>query len=166
MDAGEGLIFNSDKIETLQNDYYASAFSGDLQSDDFVNAFRTWLNEQTGGRLKDMIDGIETDPSTIMLIASTVDFAARWDRGFNTEPGYFKCDGVRRSCTYLSSVDRWNDKVYFGDGYTMYRGCRVLQKAVKLDNQVLIDYITQTLGGVVGEEYAEPYGEGRIVSVH
>ena len=53
-----------------------------------------------------------------------------------------------------------------GDGYTMYKGCKVLQEAVKLDNQVLIDYITQTLGGVVGEEYAEPYGQGRIVSVH
>ena len=34
-----------------------------------------------------------------------------------------------------------------------------------LDNQVLINYITGTLGGVVGEQYANPYGEGRIVAV-
>ena len=53
-----------------------------------------------------------------------------------------------------------------GDGYTMFDGCKVLQESVKLDNQVLIDYITETLGGVVGEEYANPYGQGRIVSVH
>lgn len=53
-----------------------------------------------------------------------------------------------------------------GDGYTMYEGCKVLQDNVKLDNQVLIDYITQTLGGVVGEGYDNPYGQGRIVSVH
>ena len=52
-----------------------------------------------------------------------------------------------------------------GDGYTMFDGCKVLQKSVKLDNQVLIDYITQSLGGVVGEEYANPYGQGRIVTV-
>ena len=52
-----------------------------------------------------------------------------------------------------------------GDGYTMYDGCRVLQEAVKLDNQALIDYITRTLGGVVGEEYGNPYGQGRIVFV-
>ena len=52
-----------------------------------------------------------------------------------------------------------------GDGYTMFDGCKVLQKSVKLDNQVLIDYITQSLGGVVGAEYANPYGQGRIVSV-
>lgn len=52
-----------------------------------------------------------------------------------------------------------------GDGYTMFDGCNVLQDSVKLDNQVLIDYITGTLGGVIGEEYADPYGEGRIVAV-
>ena len=53
-----------------------------------------------------------------------------------------------------------------GDGYTMIKGCKVLQQSVKLDNQVLIDYITGTLGGVVGEGYEEPYGQGRIVSVN
>ena len=52
-----------------------------------------------------------------------------------------------------------------GDGYTMFAGAKVLQESVKLDNQVLIDYITGTLGGVVGEGYDNPYGQGRIVSV-
>ena len=52
-----------------------------------------------------------------------------------------------------------------GDGYTMYDGAKVLQESVKLDNQVLIDYITDTLGGSVGAGYEEPYGQGRIVSV-
>lgn len=52
-----------------------------------------------------------------------------------------------------------------GDGYTMFDGCDVLQESVKLDNQVLLDYITGTLGGVVGEEYAQPYGQGRIIAV-
>ena len=33
---------------------------------------------------------------------------------------------------------------------------------VKIDNQVLIDYIVDTMGGVVSEEYADPYGQGRI----
>ena len=52
-----------------------------------------------------------------------------------------------------------------GDGYTMFKGAKVLQNAVKLDNQVLIDYITDTLGGSVGGGYENPYGQGRIVSV-
>ena len=49
------------------------------------------------------------------------------------------------------------------DGYTMFRDAPILQDKVKLDNQVLIDYIRDTLGGVIGEEYADPYGQGRIV---
>ena len=52
-----------------------------------------------------------------------------------------------------------------GDGYTMFDGARILQNSVKLDNQVLIDYITESLGGVIGPEYEEPTGQGRIVIV-
>ena len=52
-----------------------------------------------------------------------------------------------------------------GDGYTMFEGCRVLQDSVKLDNHVLIDYITDTLNGVVSEGYENPYGQGRMVFV-
>ena len=53
-----------------------------------------------------------------------------------------------------------------GDGYTMFHDATVVRENVKLDNQVLIDFMTGTLGGVVGEEYANPYGQGRIVSVN
>ena len=51
------------------------------------------------------------------------------------------------------------------DGYTMFRDAPVLQNKVKIDNQVLIDYIRDDLGGVIGDEYADPYGQGRIVFV-
>ena len=63
----------------------------------------------------------------------------------------------------LASIDY--QLLSHGDGYTMFDGCKVLQESVKLDNQVLIDYIQGTLGGVVGEGYDNPYGQGRIVSV-
>ena len=52
-----------------------------------------------------------------------------------------------------------------GDGFTMFGGAPLLQDRVKLDNQVLIDYITETLGGVIGEEYVDLTGQGRIVIV-
>ena len=52
-----------------------------------------------------------------------------------------------------------------GDGFNMFMNCKLLQDEVMIDNQVLINYITGTLGGVVGEAYAEPYGQGRIVAV-
>ena len=49
-----------------------------------------------------------------------------------------------------------------GDGYIMFRDNTLLQDCTMLDNQLLIEYITQSLGGTVGEQYANPYGEGRI----
>ena len=63
----------------------------------------------------------------------------------------------------LAGVDYW--LLENGDGYTMFDGAPLLQDRVKLDNQVLIDYITGTLGGVIGEDYEDPYGQGRIVIV-
>ncbi|MBP5209682.1 MAG: bifunctional metallophosphatase/5'-nucleotidase [Clostridia bacterium] len=52
-----------------------------------------------------------------------------------------------------------------GDGFSMFDGATVLQNRVKLDNQVLIDYMTVDLAGRVGEGYEDPAGLGRIVIV-
>ena len=52
-----------------------------------------------------------------------------------------------------------------GDGQTAFDGAKLVQDRVKLDNQVLIDYITGTLGGEVSDAYADPTGQGRIVIV-
>ena len=49
-----------------------------------------------------------------------------------------------------------------GDGYTMFTDNTLLRDEVMLDNQVLINYIVDVLGGTVGSEYLEPYGQGRI----
>ena len=50
-----------------------------------------------------------------------------------------------------------------GDGYTMFDGVKFTQDCFELDIQGLIDYIKGALGRTVGEEYADPYGQGRIV---
>lgn len=40
----------------------------------------------------------------------------------------------------------------------MFKGSKVLQDEVMVDNQVLINYIQNNLKGVVGSEYAAPQG--------
>ena len=50
-----------------------------------------------------------------------------------------------------------------GDGYSMFMDNVLLQDSIMLDNQVLINYITEYLGGVIGKEYSDPFGQGRIV---
>ena len=51
-----------------------------------------------------------------------------------------------------------------GDGYSMFDGAEVLNRNLKIDLQIIVDYISD-LGGVIGEQYADPYGQGRIVIV-
>jgi 2',3'-cyclic-nucleotide 2'-phosphodiesterase (5'-nucleotidase family) len=52
-----------------------------------------------------------------------------------------------------------------GDGYTMFDGCKVVKKDFMLDNELMSSYLKDNLEGVVPEQYADPYGEGRIVAV-
>lgn len=49
-----------------------------------------------------------------------------------------------------------------GDGFTMFKDNVFLRDEVMLDNQVLINYIVDKLGGTVGADYVDPYGQGRI----
>ena len=53
----------------------------------------------------------------------------------------------------------------FGGGFTMFEGSPIVRDRFKLDNQVLIDYITDSLGGVIGQEYEELTGQDRIVII-
>ena len=53
-----------------------------------------------------------------------------------------------------------------GDGINMFQDNKLLQDEVKIDNQVLIDYIVDSLGGNVGEQYKNLAGEGRITVVN
>lgn len=50
-----------------------------------------------------------------------------------------------------------------GDGYTMFADNVFILDKTMIDNQVLITYIRDALGGVIGEEYAAP--QGRITTI-
>ena len=52
-----------------------------------------------------------------------------------------------------------------GDGYNMFGDAKILQDEFMLDNQALINFIADDLGGTVGDAYEKPYGDGRIVAV-
>lgn len=49
-----------------------------------------------------------------------------------------------------------------GDGITMFKTGKLLQDAVISDVDAIIEYIQNHLDGKVGEDYKNPYGEGRI----
>lgn len=50
-----------------------------------------------------------------------------------------------------------------GDGYTMFMDDKMIRDSVIIDNGALINYITENLNGVIGDEYKNPKGNGRII---
>ncbi len=53
-----------------------------------------------------------------------------------------------------------------GDGFTMFDGCKLIKDSTMIDTQTLSVYLTDVLGGVVGEEYSDPTGQGRITIIN
>lgn len=50
-----------------------------------------------------------------------------------------------------------------GDGYTMFMDDKMIKDSVVIDNGALINYITENLNGIIGDEYKNPKGSGRII---
>ena len=102
-----GMTYSQEVLDTLAADYYASSFSGEMGSEEYNQALRDWLNEQTGGLLKEQSDGLSMDPDTVLALASTVYFKAGWADEFpehltqrdvfHAPTGDMEADFMRRS---------------------------------------------------------------------
>lgn len=110
----EDLSYNQSIMDTLAEHYYTSVYQGALGSSQTNKAIRTWLNNQTGGLLKQEVRnaGIQSDDRTFPVLAlySTVYFQAKWtrsvefSRGSNTE-GIFHAPGGDITCTFMNKKE-------------------------------------------------------------
>lgn len=78
----KSIGFKDETTKGLAEKYYASVFQGDPGSQEMTDALRAWINEQTGGLLKDSVKNLELDSRTVAAICSTVFFRAKWDTVF------------------------------------------------------------------------------------
>lgn len=53
-----------------------------------------------------------------------------------------------------------------GDGYTMFKNAKRINESFILDSEVVVEYVSNGLNGHVGKDYADPYGEGRIIAIN
>ena len=79
------LIIKEAWLQTLKEHYVASAYSGDMGSVEMDEALQTWLNDNTGHLLEDAVENVTLDPSTLLALASTLYFNARWADEFQKE---------------------------------------------------------------------------------
>ncbi len=74
--------YSQTTLDTLAREYYAASFSGRMGTEEYDKAIRAWINEQTGGLLKEQANGIRTDPLTVLVLISTIYYKASWEEPF------------------------------------------------------------------------------------
>ena len=101
----EGLPFRPAAAEALSYHYYADVYQGDLGSSAINNAIGGWLNEKTGGLLKDAAENIQLSQETILALYSTIYFQTKWTDQFhknNNTTDVFHAASGDRNVTYMN----------------------------------------------------------------
>ena len=112
----ERLAYKPDLRQRLADDYYASSYVGDLDSDAGINTFRNWLNHATGDLLKDQAEGITPTPDTVMILASAIYYRGRWMSAFESTTGeVFHAPTGDIMCDMMHSED--TGTVYYGKNW-------------------------------------------------
>lgn len=81
----DGMTYSQEVLDILAKDYYASSFSGKMGTEEYNQALRDWLNEQTHGLLAEQAQGLEMKPETVLALASTIYFKAAWSDEFHKD---------------------------------------------------------------------------------
>lgn len=113
------LNYKQATADILAKDYYASVFHGDLGSDAMNKALQDWLNENTGGLLKEQVAGQTMGPQTLLALASTIYYKVKWNSEFweelNTEDVFHAPSGDK-TVTYMNTCLTYGP-YYYGEDY-------------------------------------------------
>lgn len=116
----EGLVYNEETVRTLSDSFYASVFQGKLGSQEMNTALREWLNTQTGGLLEEQTQNVTMDPQTVMALASTIYYRAKWRSEFleaqNTQSVFHAPEGDR-TVTFMNSLQPYGP-YFWGDDFS------------------------------------------------
>lgn len=115
----EDINFVQSTMDTLADTYYASSYRGQMGTDEFNKALQVWLNEQTGGLLEEQASQIEMDAETLMALATTIYFRAKWSSEFQeerTEEKVFHAADGDITCDFMHQGG--SDRYYWGDQFS------------------------------------------------
>jgi len=115
----EDINFIQPTLDTLADTYYASSYRGQMGSDEFNKALQSWLNEQTGGLLEEQASQIELDAQTLMALATSIYFRAKWSSEFSegmTEEKTFHAPDGDMTCDFMHQGG--SDTYYWGDQFS------------------------------------------------
>ena len=115
-----GLNYQQDTMDNIAYYYYASVYQGDLGSQKINNAIGAWLNNNTGGLLKNASKNINLSPDTILALYSTIYFQAKWQDQFNqannTNDVFHTPDGDKTATFMNKKLAQMH--YYYGDKFS------------------------------------------------
>lgn len=117
----EGSSFRQETVDLLADNYYASVYRGEMGSDGLDQALRDWLDEQTGGLLKNATKSARFSPDTVLALASTVYFQSKWKEEFSkskTQEDIFHGLSGDTSVDFLRSDGA--GQYYWGEDFAAY----------------------------------------------
>ncbi len=116
----ENIQFKQNTLDTLAENYYSSAYRGEMGTEEYDRAMQEWTNAQTGDLLSNYSSDIKTDPETVAALIATLYFRAKWANEFNAEStvketfhslnGDVTCDFMKQTTT--------DSYYYWGEKYT------------------------------------------------
>lgn len=115
----EGVPFVQSTLNTLADTYYASSYQGEMGSAEFNQALQTWLNDQTGGLLEEEAGQVKLGPETVLALATTIYFRAKWVSEFqsaNTTQDTFHAAGGDITCDFMRQSSTGN--YYWGETFS------------------------------------------------
>lgn len=95
-------------LKQIAEVYRASSYQGQMGTAEMNAALQNWLNEQTGGLLKDQASQIELEPEAILALATTLYFQAKWDNRFSekqTKEDTFFAPNGNVTCEFMNDSD-------------------------------------------------------------
>lgn len=111
----DNMTYKPDALKTLAEDYFASVFSGEPGTKEYDDALHGWINEQTGGLLKDSADGLQMDPAMAITLVSSVYFKGRWTETFDAANN-------TNETFHGAKADETCEMMHLTDGMGYYRG--------------------------------------------
>ncbi len=111
------INFKQETMDALAKYYYASSFRGEMGSAAFDRALQDWIDQQTGGLLEEQASGLTMDKETILALATTIYFRAKWAGEFSeerTSPDTFHARSGDVTCDFMhqggTNTYYWSDR--------------------------------------------------------
>lgn len=117
----DAIAYKKDTLDLLASNYYASSFSGVMGSDAYNKMLQDWLDEQTGGLLKNQAQNVKMKEDTIIALATTIYYKAKWMDEFrkgSTNKEIFHGAKGDNEVDFMHS--KRVDNYYWADNFTAY----------------------------------------------